>query len=298
MGHMMIELSKINPDQPVLIYGPTASGKSGLALEIAQTQGGVIVNADALQVYQGWPILTAQPPAQDLAKAPHHLYSHLAFDAPYSVGDWLRDVAPFLDGTGPRPIIVGGTGLYFTALTEGLADIPPTPADVRTHADTIPLPELIKDLDTETAQAIDINNRARVQRAWEVQTATGRSIRQWQADTPPPLLPLSECTPIALMPDVEWLGARIAQRFDLMMDMGALPEAENMAPSWDPTAPSSKAIGAAEMIQLLQGEITTDSAREAVIIATRQYAKRQRTWLRSRMKQWHKVALPDVGGAN
>ena len=293
----MIDLSKINPDRPVLIYGPTASGKSGLALQIAQAQGGVIVNADALQVYQGWPILTAQPPAEDLAKAPHHLYGHLPYDAPYSVGDWLRDVSPFLDSNAPRPIIVGGTGLYFTALTEGLADIPATPPAVRTRADAIALTDLIADLDAETREAIDLNNRARVQRAWEVQEATGRSIRQWQADTPPPLLPLDDCTALALMPDVDWLSTRIAQRFDVMMDMGAQTEAENMASIWDPTAPSSKAIGAAEMIQMLNGEITADSAKEAVIIATRQYAKRQRTWLRSRMKRWHQIALPDVGDA-
>ncbi len=291
----MIDLSKINPDRPVLIYGPTASGKSGLALQIAKAQGGVIVNADALQVYQGWPILTAQPPAEDLAKAPHHLYGHLPYDAPYSVGDWLRDVSPFLDSNAPRPIIVGGTGLYFTALTEGLADIPATPPAVRTRADAIALTDLIADLDAETSAAIDLNNRVRVQRAWEVQEATGRSIRQWQADTPPPLLPLDDCTALALMPDVDWLSTRIAQRFDVMMDMGAKAEAKNMAPIWDPTAPSSKAIGAAEMIQMLNGEITADSAKEAVIIATRQYAKRQRTWLRSRMKRWHQIALPDVG---
>ncbi len=293
----MIDLTKIDPDLPVLIYGPTASGKSGLALEIAESQGGVIVNADALQVYQGWPILTAQPPAEDLSQVPHHLYGHLPFDAPYSVGDWLRDVTPFLTGTGPRPIIVGGTGLYFTALTEGLANIPATPADVRTRADAIPLPDLIADLDDDTAQAIDLNNRARVQRAWEVQTATGRSIRAWQADTPPPLLPLEACTPLALMPEVDWLGTRIAQRFDLMMDMGALGEAETMKPVWDPSAPSSKAIGAAEMIQLLDGNLSIDSARNAIIIATRQYAKRQRTWLRSRMKRWQQIALPDLADA-
>ncbi|MCL4168116.1 UNVERIFIED_CONTAM: hypothetical protein GTU68_064441 [Idotea baltica] len=292
----MIELSKIDADKPVLIYGPTASGKSGLALEIAQTQGGVIVNADALQVYQGWPILTAQPPAEDLACAPHHLYSHLAFDAPYSVGDWLRDVKPYLNGA--RPIIVGGTGLYFSALTEGLAEIPPTPATVRAAADAIPLPELIAALDTQTAAGLDLNNRARVQRAYEVQATTGRSIREWQADTPAPLVPLEDCTALALMPDVDWLNARIAQRFDMMMDAGALREAEAMLPSWDATAPSSKAIGAREMIQLLNNDITPDSAREAIIVATRQYAKRQRTWLRSRMKRWQIVALPDMGDPN
>jgi len=136
MGLLMLDFDEIDPRKPVLIYGPTASGKSGLALEIAQEQGGVIVNADALQVYQGWPILTAQPPAEDLAKVPHHLYSHLAYDAPYSVGDWLRDIFPYLE---ERPIVVGGTGLYFTALTEGLATIPPTPAEVRAEADGMTL---------------------------------------------------------------------------------------------------------------------------------------------------------------
>ncbi|MBU2993201.1 tRNA (adenosine(37)-N6)-dimethylallyltransferase MiaA [Octadecabacter sp. B2R22] len=288
----MFDLTKIDPDKPVLIYGPTASGKSGLALQIAEAQGGVIVNADALQIYQGWPILTAQPPAEDMARAPHHLYNHLPYDAPYSVGDWLRDVTPFLKGV--RPIIVGGTGLYFTALTEGLADIPPTPPNVRAEADAIALPDLIAGLDADTANGIDLNNRARVQRAWEVQQATGRSIRKWQADTPPPLLQLEDCTALALMPDVDWLNARIEQRFEMMMDAGAIAEAEAMLPKWDPHAPSSKAIGAQEMVQLLNGEITTDSAREAIIVATRRYAKRQRTWLRSRMKRWQILPLPDV----
>jgi tRNA dimethylallyltransferase len=293
----MIELSQIHPDKPVLIYGPTASGKSGLALDIAQRQGGVIVNADALQAYQGWPILTAQPSAADLDRAPHHLYGHLAFDAPYSVGDWLRDVAPFVKRphpAGERPIIVGGTGLYFTALTEGLAEIPPTPAGIRAKADEIPLPDLVSALDPATAAGLDLNNRARVQRAWEVQQTTGRTIRDWQDATPPPLLALEECSALALMPDVDWLNARIAQRFDMMMDAGAVAEAESMWARWDPLAPSSKAIGAQEMMQMLHGEITTDSAREAIIIATRQYAKRQRTWLRSRMKRWQIIALPDV----
>lgn len=291
MGHPMIDLDQIDPDRPVLIYGPTASGKSGLALRIEQAQGGVIVNADALQVYQGWPILTAQPPAADLAAAPHHLYAHLPYDAPYSVGDWLRDVAPFLN---QRPIIVGGTGLYFAALTEGLADIPPTPATVRAQADETSLPDLVAALDADTLAGIDQQNRARVQRAWEVQATTGRSIRHWQAATPPPIVPLDTCTPLCLMPDVNWLNDRIARRFDLMMDAGALHEARAMAPHWNPSAPSSKAIGATEMIALLSGDITPDSAREAIIIATRQYAKRQRTWARSRMKRWQQITLPNL----
>ncbi|MCW1950873.1 MAG: tRNA (adenosine(37)-N6)-dimethylallyltransferase MiaA [Octadecabacter sp.] len=292
MGHRMIDLSKIDAGKPILIYGPTASGKSGLALKIAEEQGGVIINGDALQGYQGWPILTAQPPAQDLARVPHHLYGHLAYDAPYSVGDWLRDVAPLLKGA--RPIIVGGTGLYFSALTEGLAEIPLTPAAVRAKADAIALPDLIAALDAETAAGLDLNNRARVQRAWEVFETTGRTIRHWQEQTPPPTLPLDACTALALLPDVDWLNTRIAQRFDVMMEAGAMTEAEAMSPHWDRNAPSSKAIGAREMIQLLNGDITPDSAREAIIVATRQYAKRQRTWLRSRMKRWRIVPLPNV----
>ncbi|MDB2369084.1 tRNA (adenosine(37)-N6)-dimethylallyltransferase MiaA [Octadecabacter sp.] len=287
----MIDLNGIDPDKPVLIYGPTASGKSGLALQIAQAQGRVIVNADALQVYQGWPILTAQPPAADMAAAPHHLYGHLAYDAPYSVGDWLRDVTPYLDA---RPIIVGGTGLYFTALTEGLADIPPTPPAVRAQADTMPQPDLIAALDPETLAAIDQQNRARVQRAWEVQATTGRSITEWQAATPPPSLPLNACTPLCLMPDADWLGTRITRRFDLMMAAGVLDEARAMAPHWNPAAPSSKAIGAAELTALIDGDVSPDSVREAIVIATRQYAKRQRTWARSRMKRWQIVSLPNL----
>lgn len=290
----MIDLTKIDPKTPVLIYGPTASGKSGLAVQIARAQDRPIVNADALQVYQGWPVLTAQPPAADLAQAPHHLYSHLPYDAPYSVGDWMRDVTPYLC---QRPVIVGGTGLYFTALTEGLADIPPTPPEVRKQADVIDLADLIRDLDPAAAAGIDLNNRARVQRAWEVQATTHRSIKDWQDNTPPPLLPLEDCTPLALMPDVDWLNHRIAQRFNMMMDDGAMDEAAAMAPIWDPRAPSSKAIGARELIDVLRGEMSPDSARDAVIVATRQYAKRQRTWLRARMKRWRIVALPDVGAA-
>ncbi|MDE0968885.1 MAG: tRNA (adenosine(37)-N6)-dimethylallyltransferase MiaA [Octadecabacter sp.] len=293
----MIELSQIDPEKPVLIYGPTASGKSGLALAIAQHQGGVIINGDALQTYQGWPILTAQPPSADLARVPHHLYAHLAIDEQYSVGDWLRDVAPFL--TRPhrnktRPIIVGGTGLYFTALTEGLAEIPPTPAHIRAKANAIVLLDLVSALDNATASVLDLNNRARVQRAWEVQETTGRSIRDWQNETPPPLLKLNDCTALALMPNVDWLNSRIEKRYNMMMDAGAMFEAKAMVQHWDPAAPSSKAIGAAEMIQLLGGEITAETARRLVINATRQYAKRQRTWIRSRMKRWQVIALPNM----
>ena len=293
MGRMMIKFSEIDPNKPVLIYGPTASGKSGLALKIARHQGGIIINADALQIYRGWEVLTAQPPATDQALAPHYLYGHLPPDAPYSVGDWLRDVVPMLNGE--RAIIVGGTGLYFTALTEGLADIPPTSAAVRARADALPLPDLIAALDPQTYARIDLQNRARVQRAWEVQEMTGRSITDWQAATPPPLMPLEACTALALMPDVDWLNARITARFDMMLQMGAEAEARAMLPRWTPQDPASKAIGAQEMIDYVSGAQSLQSTRDAIVIATRRYAKRQRTWLRSRMKAWRRIDLPDLG---
>ncbi|WP_273689248.1 tRNA (adenosine(37)-N6)-dimethylallyltransferase MiaA [Ketogulonicigenium vulgare] len=282
-------LDAIAPDRPVLIAGPTASGKSALALQIAEHAGGVIINADALQVFGGWRILTARPDDADLARAPHRLYGHVPFDGVYSVGHWLRDIAPLLGGA--RPIIVGGTGLYFHALTQGLADIPATPPAVRGAADEMDLPDLVAGLDSASAGGIDLNNRARVQRAWEVLQATGEGIAAWQSRTPAPLLPLDAVYPIAMMPDVDWLNARIAQRFDLMIAGGALEEARAMLPHWDPAHLSSKAIGAPELIAHLQGAMPLDEARDAAVIATRQYAKRQRTWFRARMKAWQHLHL-------
>ena len=276
---------------PVLIAGPTASGKSALALAIARAQGGVIVNADALQVYGNWRLLTARPDPAETALSPHTLYGHVAWDAPYSVGHWLRDVAPLL--AGPRAIIVGGTGLYFRALTEGLAEVPPTPPDLRAEADALTLEALIAGLDAPTAAAIDLNNRARVQRAWEVLRATGRGLADWQADTPPPLLARAACTALRLDAPVDWLNERIARRFDLMLRAGALEEARENLPHWNPALPSMRAIGAPELIAHLRGEMTLSQARDAAIIASRQYAKRQRTWFRGRMSGWISVAPQD-----
>lgn len=287
-----LTLIDIHPDRPVLIAGPTASGKSALALRIAQDQGGVIVNADALQVFNGWRVLTARPDDTDLAAAPHALYGHVPFDQDYSVGAWLRDLDPLLSG--PRPIIVGGTGLYFAALTEGLANIPATPADVRAAADALSLAQMLDALDPATRARIDTQNRMRVQRAWEVWTTTGRTLASWQDATPPPRLPLDAVTPIVLDAPKDWLTPRIAQRFDIMLDTGALDEARAMRPRWDPAHPSSKAIGAAELIAYLDGHMTLDEARNAAVIATRQYAKRQRTWFRKRMAGWHSIHMPST----
>ncbi|MBI6630395.1 tRNA (adenosine(37)-N6)-dimethylallyltransferase MiaA [Pontibaca salina] len=281
-------LPTIPSDCPVLIAGPTASGKSALALEIARQAGGVIINADASQVYDCWRVITARPSLQDEAVAPHRLYGHVAFDQPYSVGHWLREVRPILEGA-QRPIIVGGTGLYFAALTEGLAEIPPTPPSIRSDADAMPLDALIAGLDARSAARIDLRNRARVQRAWEVRTATGRSLAEWQAHTPPPDLPITATVPLLIEAERDWLNQRILSRFDQMLEQGALDEVAAMDRQFDATLPAFKAIGVPELVAYRRGTCTLDEARARVVISTRQFAKRQRTWFRSRLDKWHRL---------
>jgi len=283
----MTALPHIPPTKPVLIAGPTASGKSALALEIAERHGGVIVNADASQVYDCWRVITARPSKTDEARAPHRLYGHVAYDQPYSTGHWLREVVPMLAGP-ERPIIVGGTGLYFTALTRGMADIPATPPAIRAEADEMDLGALISGIDPTTAAGIDLQNRARVQRAWEVERATGRPLADWQTDTPDPVLSLADAVPIVFDVPRDWLLERITRRFDLMLEQGALDEVAAMRDRYDPALPSCRAIGVPELMAYLNGEMTLDTARERAGIATRQFAKRQRTWFRSKMQDWQR----------
>ncbi len=277
----------------MLIAGPTASGKSALAAEIAARDGRVVVNADALQVYANWRILTARPSVADEAALPHALYGHVGRDEPYSVGHWLREVAPLL----ARPVvIVGGTGLNFNALTRGLAEIPATPAKVRAEADARIAAEgrtaLLAELDAETVARIDPMNSARVQRAWEVMRSTGRGLASWQAETPAPLVPLEGAEALVLTPETGWLNDRIDRRFAMMIADGAVEEARTNLEGWDPRRPSSRAIGGPELIAHLQGQLTLDAAVEAARLASRQYAKRQRTWFRSNMRAWQQLSLP------
>jgi tRNA dimethylallyltransferase len=230
-------LKTISRDAPVLIAGPTASGKSALAMALALRDGRTIVNADALQVYGCWQVLTARPDAADVAAAAHALYGHVAWAAAYSVGHWLREVARLTD----RPlVIVGGTGLYFTALTEGLADIPAIPPDLRDEGDALRArgtAAMLAALDPATLQRIDTANPMRIQRAWEVQMATGRGLAAWQDDTGPPLLPLRQTQAIVLRPDTATLNARIDMRFDAMIAAGALEEVRKNLPRWNPALP-------------------------------------------------------------
>lgn len=289
-------IDALDPARPVLIAGPTASGKSALALAIAERQGGVIVNADAIQVFDDWRVLTARPSDEDEARARHLLYGHVPGTQTYSVGDWLRDLAPLLNG--PRPIITGGTGLYFTALTEGLAEVPPIPPEIRQEADSLRkkhgLSRMIADLDPETAAGIDLQNPMRVQRAWEVLRATGRGLRAWQDATPPPLLALDHAQPFLFDAPKDWLTPRIERRFDLMLKQGALDEARRNEATWSPALPSAKAIGAAELIAHLRGELTLAEASQRATILTRQFAKRQRTWFKSRMATWPRITPEDL----
>jgi tRNA dimethylallyltransferase len=288
-----VQTDSISREAPVLIAGPTASGKSALAMELAARDGRLIVNADALQVYENWRILTARPDVEDEAALPHALYGHIARDTPYSVGHWLREVAPLL----ARPVvIVGGTGLNFNALTRGLAEVPDVPFAVRAEADARRAAEghaaLLAELDPATAARIDRLNPVRIQRAWEVLRATGRGLASWQDDTPAGLLPLGKVEALVLVPDVAWLNDRIDRRFDQMLAEGALEEAKANLDGWDPERPSSKAIGGPELIAHLRGEMSLGAAVAAATLASRQYAKRQRTWFRSNMKAWRQVFLP------
>ncbi len=288
-------LPAISRTAPVLIAGPTASGKSALALALARRDDRVIVNADALQVYARWRILTARPSVAEEAMAPHRLYGHVGRDMPYSAGHWLREVAQVL-ATGKSVVIVGGTGLNFTALTEGLADIPTTPPEIRAAADLRykgeGLSGMLAELDPATAAQIDRANPARVQRAWEVMQTTGRGLADWQQQTAPALVSLQQADALVLCPEVDWLNARIDQRFDAMIADGALEEVAAELPFWQPNQPSARAIGAPDLIAHLRGEIDLETAIAAAKLASRRYAKRQRTWMRSKMGAWRGLSLP------
>ncbi len=283
-------LAGIEPARVVLIAGPTAAGKSALALRIAQETGRAVVNADALQVWSCWRVLTARPSAQDEAAVPHLLYGHVAPGRSYSVGDWLAEVGALLR-TGRGLVIAGGTGLYLSALTRGLAVIPPVPPEIRAQGDGWlahdgGLAGMIAALDPRTRAGLDLRNPARVQRAWEVLAATGRGLADWQADTPPPLVAPEQAQRFVLQMDRNLLAERIARRFDAMLDEGALDEVRAMLPRWDPRAQWARAIGAAELAGHLSGRLTLAEARERAVIATRQYAKSQRIWFRNRMRDW------------
>ena len=285
---------KIDKNIPILIAGQTASGKSQIAIDIAEKQGGIIINADAIQVYKNWRILTARPSRIDEAKINHKLYGHIDGTTDYSVGTWLKEVQDILSSNS-RPIIVGGTGLYFSALTNGLVDIPKITEPIRLEANNRiakhGFESLVREIDAETIQKIDKNNPVRVQRAWEVLKSTGRSLNSWHQETQEPTLDLRICKAILVDGEISLINNRIIKRFDQMIKNGLIQEAENNIETWNALHPSSKAIGSHELIAYLNNEISMEQLRERIVIATRQYAKRQRTWFRSRMQNWERYTI-------
>jgi len=288
----------------LLIMGPTASGKSALALALAERLGGEIVNADSMQVYRDFRVLTARPSVREERQAPHHLYGHVDAAELYSVGRWLTDaLAAITDirARGAVPILVGGTGLYLKALTQGLADIPSadpeTRAALRQRAQDEGAPALHAELiarDPQTAARLDRNDTPRILRALEVLETTGESIFNLHADTKPALA-ADEWRGLALTPDREKLYATINARFDAMLTAGALDEVRAFAArQLDPALPAMKAHGAPALSAYLRDEITLQDAAEIGKRDTRRYAKRQFTWIGGQMPDWPRVATEDL----
>ena len=280
----------------ILIAGPTASGKSALALHMAKETGGFIVNTDSMQVYDVLDLLSARPQADELREADHFLYGHVAPSVSYSTGKWFADVEILLardDLKGRTPIFVGGTGLYFRALLGGLSQMPEVAVDVREHwrnkmseEGAEALHRLLAERDPEIAATLRPTDSQRIVRALEVFEGTGKSLLHWQRNTGTALIDNASARKIVLLPDRKWLGERIERRFKLMWDQGALDEVRAlMALNLDPALPALKAIGVREISAFFTGEIPREEAIELSVIATRQYAKRQSTWFRNQLDE-------------
>jgi tRNA dimethylallyltransferase len=292
----------------LLIAGPTASGKSALALEVAQRHGGVIVNADSMQVYRDLRIITARPSVTDEAHVPHRLYGHVDAAENYSVGRWCQDVRLVLEeerAAGRLPILVGGTGLYFKALTQGLSAVPPTPpeirAAVRARCDAEGATALHTELarrDPVTAARLRPGDRMRIARALEVLEATGRSLTDWHRDGMPAILDPDKAVKVFLEVDRAELHRRIDARFDAMLAAGALEEVRALVGRClDPMLPAMKAHGVPWLRRYLAGEIGLKEAAEGGKSDTRRYTKRQATWFRHQMPGWDWVTPEGAGSA-
>ena len=285
----------------MLIAGPTSSGKSALALKIAAKTGGAIINADSMQVYRDLHIITARPSKADEAAAPHLLYGHVDAAENYSVGRWCADAAQAIrdvETKGLRPILVGGTGLYYKALTQGLSAVPPTPPEIRSairarigaegpqtmHA------ELVR-RDPAGAARIREGDSMRIGRALEVLEATGRSLSDWHKDGMPSALDPDDAVKVFLSVDRGELYRRIDMRFDAMLAAGALEEVRTLAArNLDPLLPAMKAHGVPWLIRHIKGEMTLGEAADEGKRDTRRYTKRQETWFRNQMPGWRAIA--------
>jgi tRNA dimethylallyltransferase len=272
----------------LVVTGPTASGKSALALALAEKRGGTVINADAMQTYDAFPILTAQPSAEERARIPHALYGVLPLSETLSAARW-RDLATAEIERSDMPILCGGSGLYLRTLMQGIAAIPAVPAEVRDQANADweamgadAFRARLAQRDSEVVARLKPGDRQRHVRAWEVVQSTGRPLSEWQkGEGQPPPWPFRT---ILLAPDRAWLRARIEARFDVMLQHGVLEEVRAVFDRQpDPRWPGLKAHGAPELFRSFRGELSLDEARQIAIDHTRQYAKRQMTWFRHQL---------------
>jgi tRNA dimethylallyltransferase len=286
--------------EAVLIAGPTASGKSALALELAQKVSGVVINADSMQVYRDLRIITARPTPQEEARVPHRLYGHVDASVNFSAGAWVADAAGILAearGQNRLAVFVGGTGLYFKALTRGLSAVPPIATEIRENVRARLERDGVEALHAElarrdpaSAERLKPRDRTRIARALEVVEATGRSLTDWHREGLPPLLPQGQFRALFLEPERDQLYARIDARFDAMLKAGALEEVAQLAErKLDPLLPAMKAHGVPALARHLQGEITLEQAAAIGRADTRHYAKRQFTWFRHQLPEFEWV---------
>jgi tRNA dimethylallyltransferase len=284
----------------VLIAGPTASGKSALALELAARMNGVVINADSMQVYRDLRILTARPTDAEMGAAPHRLYGHIGAEEIYSAGRWLREAEGEIAAARKAEktaVVIGGTGLYFSALLKGLSAVPEVSAQVRSQIrglgeekDNEALHAMLAARDPRTAAEVRVSDRQRLLRALEVVEATGRGLAEWREEAGVPVLNSGDYHAVFLETDREALGQRIDARFDKMLAEGALEEVKALqARKLDPRMPAMKAHGVPWLIKFLDGAISLEEAAAQGKRDTRQYAKRQETWFRNQLPEFRWV---------
>lgn len=285
----------------ILITGPTASGKSALALKLAKESGGVVINADSMQVYDTLQVVTARPSEDEMQGVAHYFYGHVPARNTYSTGDWLRDIEVLLARLKAEerlPVIIGGTGLYFKALTGGLSEMPVIPDEVRSflrQREELEGPQTLhRELsrrDPAVAARLNPQDGQRIVRALEVLEVTGQSIAVLQSRTGPMIVDPERARKIVVLPERSMLHDRINRRFVLMMEQGAVEEVEALlAQNLAPDMPAMKAIGVSQIAAMLRGEMSREEAVEKASAATRQYAKRQMTWFRNQMDDsWERL---------
>ena len=286
-----------------LIAGPTASGKSALAIALARQVGGTVINADSAQVYAELRVLSARPSVEEEAQAPHRLFGHVTGTEDYSAARWAEEAKAEIAAAhdrGSLPVLAGGTGMYIRTLLDGIAPVPEIDPAVRAEVRALPVAEahgLLRETDPEAAERLNPADTTRVARALEVVRSTGRTLAAWQAERVGGIGDAIDLAPLILLPDRAWLAERCDRRLRAMFEDGAIEEVENLLQRNDipPNAPVSRAIGVAEIGAFLEGSLSRDEALERAQAATRQYAKRQYTWLRHQPPaEWSRTDATDI----